>query len=316
MPLNRAELRLFELLNQHNAKNRSQSLEKISIDESRAAIASVFWLARKPSQISYLEKTIIARDGYLIPIRIYNHQLPDDSPVFIYYMGNGYIYDLFKLNSLVCSLIAEHCAVKIVIADMRLAPENPLPTAINDGYDVAKFIATNPQFLMCEPSKITLGGFCSGAACAIAVADLAHRQNEFRLKHLILLNGLFDLTFKNQDYSDYEQEDKSFSKELLDYIITQQNIPNDQLTDVLFSPLYHEKLDHLPATTMIVAEYDRNRSSSEAFYTKLKNNNVDVRRKVLLGQSHNTIIFRSVDDENDDPVKVISNTLNELFNAN
>ncbi len=284
-------------------------INTISIHESRLKVANAFKEVGESTSVPYYDEKFLTRDGYHLSLRIYNYHLPPNSPIFIYYMGNGYIYDLFQINSNICSRIAENSAIKIGIVNSRLAPEKPLPIAIYDSYDAVKYIATHADHFKIDPNKITIGGFCSGATCAIAVADIAFKEKIFKINHLILLNGIYDLTYTHNHYVTYEEKDKSFTKEALDYIIEKQNLSVKDRYNPLYSPLYHKTLSHLPSTTILVAEYDRNRSNSAAFYEKLNADKVQVEEIILSGQTHNTIIFRTDNEDNEDPAIIIANIL-------
>ncbi len=99
--------------------------------------------AGQAANVSTENRSIRARDGYEVPIRIYNSDLTEKSPVLIIFPGCGYILPLFEGNAIACSRIAKYSGIKVIVVDYRLAPENPLPTPIYDAYDVTKYIATH-----------------------------------------------------------------------------------------------------------------------------------------------------------------------------
>ena len=313
MVINELEINFFEQLAKKSTA-KSKPLKEITLEESRANIASSFWLIKHNEHAPCKHTTAIMRDGYKISFTIYNHDLPLDAPVLFYFMGNGYIYDLYKVNSLICSRIAAYSKAKVIIANTRLAPEYPLPTAIYDGYDTIKYVLSSPQKFNIGQKNTMLAGYCTGATCAVAISNLAHASKEFTINRLILLNGIYDLTHSNQDYSIYEKEDISFSKEMLDYIIQQQNINESSKLDTLYSPIFGENFDYMPAVSLIVAEHDRNRSSTEAFYTKLRQHGIPAKKIILKGQTHNTIIFFNEIYQNPekDPAKIIATIINNV----
>lgn len=309
MPVNPSELVFYTKLLKQSSEKIPKPLGETTLTESRASIASIEWLARKEASTPYIDTAITSRDKFNIPIRIYNYDASRDMPVFIYLTGNGYIYDLFKINCSICSNIAQLFKGKVVSINIRLAPEHPLPMSIYDAYDVIKYLFNYPEQFNINATKIILGGFCSGATSAVGIAELAYQSKDFSLNHLILLNGIYDITFKHKEYLQYENNDISFTEDFLNYVIKKQNIPLHQHTLPLYSPLYSQNLSNIPPTTIIVAEYDRNRSSSEAFYLKLISSNVLANKIILPGQVHNTILFPYIIKKSLDPINVISHLL-------
>ena len=249
--------------------------------------------------------TIRARDGFPIPIALYNAHLPPEAPLVIYMMGNGYIYDLFAVNRLIAGRMAQYAAVRVAVINMRLAPENPLPRAIQDAYDAVATLAV-------PGVSLSLVGFCSGASCALAVTHEAFARQSFFVKHLILLNGMYDLTFGPQDYQSYDAKDLSLSAESVRFIVTQQGLSSQEKQDPRYSPLWHQDFSFLPQTTLLVAQYDRNRSCSEAFYKKVHAYNPGIIHKIELeGQTHNSILFYPLIPGILDPARIIMQVLEE-----
>lgn len=304
MPIHQAEHDFFTQSAQNS--KLSKPLSQVTLAESRASIASTFWLMnQKKSSIPYIEKKAIMRDQQQIDFTIYNHHLPVETKTIFYIMGNGYIYDLYKLNAAICLRMAEKIPLKIIIANARLAPEHPLPIPIYDQFDSLNNILSQSDALNIQGDSVILIGYCTGASCAVAITQLLLAEKKFNISQLILLNGIYDLTHSNQHYLEYENADVSMSRELLNYIYNQQNLtPNDKYNP-LYSPVFYSHFDNFPKTSLIVAEYDRNRSSSEYFYQTLKRHKVPAKKVILEGQTHNTIIFHDKIPGSKDPVDSI-----------
>lgn len=309
MPVNPAEAKLFADLAQEAAANPPKPLDQQTIGEFRTNMAVLHEFTGPASNVGFIDQRVPARDGYQIPIRIYHPEITAPGPVLIMFPGCGYVSPLFEINSIACSRIAKYSGVKVILVDYRLAPENPLPLSIYDGYDAARYIATHPDFFKIDPNKIFIGGMSSGAHCAAVVTNLARQDHSWKIHHQILLNGVFDFTASNHAFDDYTKEDKLCTQEAMHFIFSHLGISSSDFKLPLFSPCYETDLANLPTTTFIVGEYDGLRNDTEAYCEKVKNAGNRVEKIVIPGQTHNTFIMRGAMSDGEDPAEVIANML-------
>lgn len=310
MPLNPVEKEFFAQLVAEQAAKPSSSTAPLTIEEFRNG--SIFLThPGKPADVEFIDTTITVRDGYEVPIRIYNSDLKDTSPVLIFYPGCGYVLPLFEVNAIACSRIAAQLKIKVIVVDFRLTPEFPLPISMYDAYDVTCYLASHAQEFGVDPNKIFIGGISSGAHCAATVAFLARDNKNLKIHHQILLNGFFDLTQTNHGYDDYEKEDYLCVRNGLDFLLGQYGIESKDYIKPLYSPYYVTDFSRYPATTIIVGEYDGIRNDSEGYYKKLKSAGVEVNKIILPGQTHNTFIMREIMIDGTDPAEAIANVIKE-----
>ncbi len=308
MTVNVTEQKFFAELEIAAKANPPKPLSEQTLAEFREGANGFLDYAGASANISVFNTTIAARDGYQIPIRIYNNDLPAKSAVLIMFPGCGYIVDLFESNAIAASRIAKFAGIKVIMVNFRLAPENPLPTSIYDGFDVTKYVAIHANDFNIDPDKIFVGGLSSGGHCAAAVTNLARKDPELKIFHQILLNSCFDLTRSNHEYDSYEKEDKMLNQETVAYIFKTYGLQPEDYTKPIFSPFYDD-LSDLPSTTIMVGEYDGIRNDSEAYYKKLKAAGNQVEKIILQGQTHNTIILRGVISDGEDPAAVVSKVI-------
>ncbi len=313
MSVNRAEMKFFQDLAQQASSQPAIPFDQITIHEFRKACEFINNYSGETADVNSLDKNVTLRDGYKIPIRIYNSDITTKGPVLIMFPGCGYIQDFFESNAISCSRIAKYSGIKCIMGNFRLAPEHLLPIPMYDGYDIVKYVADHADELNIDKNKIFVGGMSSGAHCAAVISELAYQKNEFKVFHQILLNGAYDLAESNHDYVIYEKEDQICKRAdgISNYIYKLWGIEESQYKDPLFSPYYSKNLAHLANATVIVGEYDGLRSDSEAFYLQLKQQGNKCRKIVLDGQTHNTYIMRQAMSDGIDPAEVISNVIKE-----
>src|SRR6185312_12781405 len=116
MPLNPAERKFFAQIAAQQDPNATP-LEQLTIDEFRKGIAFIDDYVGEPANISFVDTHVPARDGYQIPIRIYNDNIGNNSPVMIFYPGCGYVHKLFEINAICCSRIAEASGIKVIVVN-------------------------------------------------------------------------------------------------------------------------------------------------------------------------------------------------------
>ena len=106
MPVNPSELKFFAELEKQAAANPTKPFSEQTLAEFRAGTGLFLEFAGEPANVKYEDTFVPARDGYLIPIRIYNSDISELKPVLIMYPGCAFIVDLFESNAIACSRIA------------------------------------------------------------------------------------------------------------------------------------------------------------------------------------------------------------------
>ena len=284
-------------------KRKDHSLFKDrTLEEMRSSTKNFGQHAGKPAPIRFIDSKVPARDGFPLKIRLFNDQLPDGTPVLIFYPGCAFVFDLFEVNSIICSRIAQTAGIKVMLVQFRLAPENPMPISLHDSYDAALYIAMHAEDFGIDPKKIFIGGWCSGAHCATVVANLARQNKDFAVYQLILLGGIFDLTHSTHDFDDYENQDKILNRKQLFHLVANHYSIKDP-HDPLFSPYYETNFIGFPPTTILCGEYDCLRNDSEGYFRKLVEAKIPVEKIILKGQTHDTIAMRDILAEDPIPLK-------------
>jgi acetyl esterase len=141
--------------------------------ENYAAGAGVLDLAT-PSLARVEGRSVVASDGYLIPVHVYAPS-SEPLPVLVYFHGGGFTIGSVATHEVLCRRLAHlaHCAV--VSVDYRLAPEYKFPTAQNDAWDVVRWLADQGQSWGLNTRSMAVGGDSAGgtlsAVCALMARD-------------------------------------------------------------------------------------------------------------------------------------------------
>jgi acetyl esterase len=255
-----------------------------TLEDVRASVALFEEFRGEVPEVPFKEIAVPARDGYAMRVRIYNPDLDISRPALVYYPGRGFIIDAFDVNGYAVSRVADYANAKVFMVDYRICPEADFPIPLYDGYDALECICAHAQELQIDPENISVLGYSSGGQVAAYAASQARANNAIQIKHLILLNGLFDLSQAMRDYDDYEAKDALLVREnLFNSMMPQLKIPADELTKPINSPVYEKDVSGFPQTTFVISEYDGLRNDSEHYYQVLSAQNDGVEKIILEG---------------------------------
>ncbi|MGN0427649.1 MAG: alpha/beta hydrolase, partial [Agathobacter sp.] len=112
----------------------------------------------------YIERrTVVAEDGYEIPVRIYKRNKEDHCKGILYYIHGGGFFggspDVVEESVKMFVAKSGLCAVS---PDYRLAPENPYPVGHQDCYQVLQWIYENADSFGADKEHIFVAGDSAG----------------------------------------------------------------------------------------------------------------------------------------------------------
>jgi acetyl esterase len=306
MPLNPAEKAFFEQLAQQNAENTGTANQEVSLQMIRDWSKTMVHQAGPYADVPYQDMQLPVRDGATVTARVFNPDVSTDRPCLFFFPGCGYVADNFEINAIAASRIASYANAKVLMVDLRRCPEYPLPIPMQDAFDVVKHVSDNAEEFKVDKQNISVSGTSSGSHAAAYVANQS-RAHQLPIRQQILLSGCFDLTNSQRDFDDYEAQDGLFQRgPVIDFIFDLWGI---EKTDPQISMIFDDSLTSLPKTVFLIPEYDGLRNDAEAYYKHLIRLGNDVSRIDLPGQTHNTIVFRDVLSDGEDPAKVIADLL-------
>ncbi|EDU51207.1 Aes Esterase lipase [Pyrenophora tritici-repentis] len=110
-------------------------------------------------------------------------------PVVVNFHGGGFVLGTAHDDARWCGVVVEQVGAVVVSVDYRLAPENPFPTAVEDGADALLWLAQHADELALDADRIAISGFSSGGNMSFTVP-------------LCLQGELFDRTTSGQKIVD------------------------------------------------------------------------------------------------------------------
>lgn len=280
---------------------RNSSKFKIEIiPEHESCIASV--LCEK--------RSIVTREGVSEFYLITPEKVKTPCPLYINIHGGGFVKGHSPMDNAFCSMISSKLGCRVIDIDYRLAPEHPFPAALNECYDIVKWVFENARELGIDRGKIAVGGHSAGGNLAAAVTLMANQSKDFQILLQILdypfLDAVTDPADKVSETDILPVERmRAFNK-----LYTQ----NDEDLDNPFISLVcakEEMLRGLPPALVITAGLDCLRFEGGKYASMLAQAGVEVRVKRFLKSNHGFTVYCV--QEYAEAQKLIADTLEQAF---
>jgi len=116
-----------------------------------------------------------ARDGHLMPARLYAPRSAGALPVLLYIHGGGFSVGSLTTHDVLCRQLSRLGQCAVLSLDYRLAPEHRFPTAVYDAWDALNWLHQHGQQLGVDTTRLAVGGDSAGgtlaAVCALMARD-------------------------------------------------------------------------------------------------------------------------------------------------
>jgi acetyl esterase len=263
-------------------------------------------------QVYAVEDKIVSTPEADITVRIYTPGEGDSHPVLMYFHGGAFFSGNLESHDEVIRPICIESGYKVVSVGFRLAPEHPFPAALDDCYNVTKWVAEHKEELQWDGQNLALAGDSSGGNLVAAVLLMAREKKEFTITKQVLLYPSLDLDFSKFRYPSLTENGTGYfveSAQLAElngfYLLGDVDTDNP-----LVSPIREENLEDFPAALVITAEYDPFRDEGELFAENLKKCGVHVETKRYEGATHGFLGKFTHFDEYKDVYKLTGDFLN------
>ncbi|SHF42882.1 alpha/beta hydrolase [Pedobacter caeni] len=267
----------YEALLQHNPVQIREEESKLSAQE----VAPEF-----PAELVVENLEIPSQEiGINIRIRVYRHKNGLPQPVLLYFHGGAFIFgNPEQYDFMLCGLAAD-ASLTIVSVDYRLAPEHPFPAALNDGYQVLKWLAENAKSISGRKDQIIIGGSSAGATIAMSVAHLARDLGFPEICHQYLLYPPTDHRLQTASMAEFAHAPMHTRNSAYHmwrhYLGKHHDHPPKYAV-----PLQQSNFDQLPAATIVVCELDPLKDEAIAYSAKLREAGIDAHLIEIKGAVH------------------------------
>ncbi len=226
-------------------------------------------LAGIPEEVAKVENRTISVPGGEIPLRIYTPAGEGPFPALVYYHGGGWVIGNLDTVDVPCRMLANRAGCVVISVDYRLAPEHKFPTAAEDSYAAAKWVADNATSIQVDPEQIAVGGDSAGGNLATVVALMARDQSGPSLAYQMLIYPVTNHSYATESYQE-NGEGYFLTKNTMEWFWNHYLRDEQDGQNPYASPLLAEDLSGLPPALVITAGFDPLRDEGEAYAERLK----------------------------------------------
>jgi len=252
--------------------------------QARAAIRARFTPNPDPEPVAAVSGRRVPVDGGVIDIRIYQPEAPGPLPVLVYAHGGGFVFCDLDSHDGLCRNMANSVPAVVVSVAYRLAPEHRWPTAAEDLYAVAEWVAEHAGEIGGDAGRIVVGGDSAGGNLAAVTALMARDRGGPSVAAQLLLYPVIAADFDTESYRRYGAGYYNPREALQWY--WDQYVPEIGDRDHPYAAPLHGALGGLPPAVVVIAGSDPLRDEGLAYADALQKAGVAVRQVVFGGGIH------------------------------
>jgi len=230
---------------------------------------------------------IPARDGALLPARLYAPTTQAGLPLLLYLHGGGFTIGSVETHDVLCRELARLAGCMVVSLDYRLAPEHRFPTAHNDAWDALQWLATHAGTLGADAARLAVGGDSAGGTLAAASALLARDAKTPLALQVLFYPG----TAAHQDTPSHAQfaDGPILDARAIAWFFDQYLGQHNEREDWRFAPLLAPELEGVAPVWIGLAECDPLVDEGIAYADRLRMARVAVDLEIYRGVAHGFI---------------------------
>jgi acetyl esterase/lipase len=216
-------------------------------------------------------------------------------PVVIYVHGAGWVFGNRHTHDRLIREIAVGAQAAVVFPDYSLSPEAKYPTAIEECYAVASWVACHGAEHGLDPGRVAVAGDGEGGNIAIALTLLAAERHGVSFRQQVLFYPVTDARFDTGSYEEYATG-YFLRRDTMQWFWDQYTQDQGQRSEPTASPLgaTTRQLAAMPPTLVITAEADVVRDEGEAFAGRLRAAGVPVTAVRFQGTIHDFVLLNAL----------------------
>ncbi|MDN3357521.1 alpha/beta hydrolase [Actinomadura sp. DC4] len=244
-----------------------------------------------PAKAGVADLTVPGGPGGRVRVRIIR---PEGAigvlPVVLYVHGLGWVFGGPQTHDRLVREIAAGTGAAVVFPDYSLSPEAKYPTAIEEVFAVARWIAASGGEHGLDTTRVAVAGDSVGGNMATVTTLLAKQRGGVSFRAQVLFYPVTNAAFDTGSYERFA-EGYFLAREAMRWFWDQYTTDPDQRAQITASPLRAdlEQLAGLPRALVIVAEADVLRDEGEAYAARLRQAGVPVTTVRYAGIIHDFV---------------------------
>jgi acetyl esterase len=218
-------------------------------------------------------------------------------PVIVYIHGAGWVFGSAHTHDRLIRELAVGANAVVVFPNYSLSPEAKYPTAIEESYTVANWVAQHGAEQNLDPTRIAIAGDSVGGNMAAALTLLAKQRGDVSFAQQVLFYPVTDAGFDTDSYHQFA-ENYFLRRDAMQWFWDQYTTDPAQRAEITASPLRAslDELAGLPPALVITGEADVLRDEGEAYANKLRAAGVPVTAVRYQGIIHDFVMLNALRD--------------------
>ena len=216
-------------------------------------------------------------------------------PTIVYIHGAGWVFgDALTHDRLIRELTVGTGAA-VVFPNYSRSPEARYPTAIEECYAVARWVAEHGADKLLDGSRLAIAGDSVGGNMTAAITLLAKERRTPTLRAQVLFYPVTDANFDTESYLQFATG-YALRRDGMQWFWDQYTTDPTQRNEITASPLRAslEQLAGLPPALVITGEADVLRDEGEAYAAKLREAGVPVTAVRYAGIIHDFVMLNAL----------------------
>jgi acetyl esterase/lipase/alpha-beta hydrolase superfamily lysophospholipase len=216
-------------------------------------------------------------------------------PVIVYIHGAGWVFGNAHTHDRLIRELAVGANAAVVFPNYSLSPEAKYPTAIEESYAVAAWVAQHGAEHDLDPTRIAVAGDSVGGNMAAALTLLAKQRGDVSFVQQVLFYPVTDASFDTDSYRQFA-EGYFLRRDAMQWFWDQYTTDPTQRAEITASPLRAslDELAGLPPALVITAEADVLRDEGEAYANNLRAAGVSVTAARYQGAIHDFVMLNAL----------------------
>jgi acetyl esterase len=216
-------------------------------------------------------------------------------PVILYIHGAGWVFGNAHTHDRLIRELAVGANAAIVFPNYSLSPEAKYPTAIEESYAVAKWVAEHGAEQDLDATRIAIAGDSVGGNMTAALTLLAKQRGDVSFVQQVLFYPVTDASFDTDSYRQFA-EGYFLRRDAMQWFWDQYTTDSAQRAEITASPLRAttDQLAGLPPALVITGEADVLRDEGEAYAAKLRAAGVPVTAVRYQGIIHDFVMLNAL----------------------
>ncbi|MEU9320480.1 alpha/beta hydrolase [Streptomyces sp. NPDC048295] len=235
----------------------------------------------------------VALPGREVPVRVYRPLRGCDDeidglagmPLVLHVHGGGFVGTAVQCDWVNSHLAARLPAVVVSVEHRLLAPDTPLPAAVDDVWGVLRNVLEHPAQWGIDPARTALFGESCGALISALVAIRA-REAGLRLQAQVLVNPAVDVTGAMLDHASMTEHAHTAALALPQLRLFQRLAVPPGTDPRALSPLYADDLDGLAPARVVVPTHDPVADHGRRYAERLQAAGTPTRLSEYAGAGH------------------------------